>query len=73
MVPEIQIESQLLESAGIEDLKKIDIWLLLMTVFLVMNPDQSYPYEYDVKENQKHNSSNAVFPSAEHQLKSLLT
>ena len=44
-----------------------------MTIFLVMNPDQSYPYEYDAKENQKQNSSNAFFPSAEHQLKNLLT
>ena len=51
MAPEIQIESQLLESAGIKDFKKIDMWAFLMTIFLVMNPDQSYPYEHDLKEN----------------------
>lgn len=44
-----------------------------MTIFLVMNRDQSYPYEYSVKEKQKQNFSNVFFPSAEHQLKKLLT
>lgn len=44
-----------------------------MTIFLVMNRDQSYPYEYNVKEKQKQNFSNVFFPSAEHQLKKLLT
>ena len=73
MAPEIQIESQLLESAGIEDSKKIDIWASLKTTFLVMNRDQLYPYEHDVKEIQKQKSSNAFFPSAEHQLKNLTT
>ena len=38
-----------------------------------MNPDQSCPYQHDVKENQKRNSSDAFFPSTEHQLKNLLT
>ena len=73
MAHEIQIESQILESAGIEDSRKIDIWALLMTTFLVMNRDQLYPYEHDVKEIQKQKSSNAFFPSAEHQLKNLTT
>ena len=44
-----------------------------MTTFLIMNPDQSYPYKHDLKENQKQNSSNAFFPLAENQLKNLLT
>ena len=43
-----------------------------MTIFLVMNPDQSYSYEYNINENQKQNSSDAFFPSAEHTLKNLL-
>ena len=73
MAPEIHIEIQLLESAGIEDSKKDNIQALIMTIFLVMNRDQSYPYEYNVKEKQKQNFSNVFFPSAEHQLKKLLT
>ena len=51
MAPEISLE-YMLETASIEKLKAIDNWALLMTIFIVMNPDQKYPFELDVKEQQ---------------------
>ena len=42
----------MLETASIEQLKAFDNWPLLMTTFIVMNPDQGYPFELDVKEQQ---------------------
>ena len=45
MAPETQIDSQLFATADLNDLKKIDIWALLMTIYIINNPDQSYPFE----------------------------
>ena len=52
MAPEISLDQYILETASIEQLKAIDNWALLMTIFIVMNPDQEYPFELDVKEQQ---------------------
>ena len=52
MAPEIQTKIQLIYSARIVDMRKIDMQALTMTLFLIANPDLSYPYEYDVKELQ---------------------
>ena len=52
MAPEISLDQYMLETASIEQLKAIDNWALLMTIFIVMNPDQEYPFELDVKEQQ---------------------
>ena len=52
MVPEIQTETQLIDSVGNEDVKKIDIWELTVRVFLIVSPEIFYPYENDVKELQ---------------------
>ena len=52
MAPEISLDQYMLETAGIEQLKAIDNWALLMTMFIVMIPDQEYPFELDVKEQQ---------------------
>ena len=40
----------MLETAGIEQSKAIDNWALLTTIFIVMNPDQEYPFELYVKQ-----------------------
>ena len=69
MAPEILIQEELLEFAGIDEMEKIDIWALLMTLFFVINPDQTRPFELNISENKK-NSTNKVFvTSAEQQLK----
>ena len=52
MGPEISLDQYMLETASIEQLKAIDTWALVMTLFIVMNPDQEYPFELDVKELQ---------------------
>ena len=44
----------MLETASIETLRVIDNWALLMTAFIVMNPDQQYLFEFDIKE--QHNT-----------------
>ena len=49
MAPKTQIDPQLLATAGLNDFKKIDIWALLMTIYIIVNPDQSYPFAQDIK------------------------
>ena len=49
MAPEISLDQYILETASIEQLKAIDHWALLMTIFIVMNPDLEYPFKLDVK------------------------
>ena len=39
MAPEIVIEEYMLQTAGIDDLKSIDIWATVMTLFVLLNPD----------------------------------
>lgn len=49
MAPEIILESRKLSTASLEDMKAIDIWALGMTLFSILNPDTSYPFEIQVK------------------------
>ena len=50
MEPEISIEGEMLESACIDDLKAINVWALLMTFFVILNPDQRFPFHLNIKE-----------------------
>ena len=52
------LDQYMLETAIIEQLKVIDNWALLMTIFVVMNLEQEYPFELDVKEFHPNNSIN---------------
>ena len=49
MVPEIIIEELLIASAGIEELKTVNAWAVSLTFFTILNPDQSYPFQHDLK------------------------
>lgn len=49
MAPEIVLESQKLASATLEDMKAIDVWALGMTLFSILNPDTSFPFEIELK------------------------
>ena len=60
MAPEIMIEECMLQTAGIEDLKRIDIWAAVVTLFVSLNPDQRYPFEKDIK-LLKANTGNVCF------------
>ena len=53
MARETQIDSQLLVTADLNDLKKFDIWALLMTIYIIINPDQSYPFEQILRKSLK--------------------
>ena len=50
MAPKISIEGEMLESAFIDDLKAIDVWALLMTFFIILNPDKRFPFHLNIKE-----------------------
>ena len=52
MAPEIYLDQYMLETESIEQLKVIDNWEILMTIFTVMNPDQKCAFEFDVKGQQ---------------------
>ncbi|XP_066919695.1 calcium-dependent protein kinase 4-like [Clytia hemisphaerica] len=51
--PELHVEEFLITEATLDDLKKADMWALIMTLFTVINPDQRYPFQRDVKEVTK--------------------
>ena len=48
MAPEVMIEQCMLQTAEIEDSKRIDIWGTNMTLLFLLNPDQMYPFEKDI-------------------------
>ena len=74
MAPETQVDSQLLATADLNDLKKIDIWSLIMTIYIIINPDQLYPSEQDIKEEleKSHSTGKVLILTAEQQLKKFL-
>ena len=47
MAPEILVEESILKSAGVEQLKAIDVRALAMTFFVILNPDQKNPFLYE--------------------------
>ena len=49
MVPELIIEELSIASAGIDELKTVDVWTVSMTFFTILNPDQSYQLQNDLK------------------------
>ena len=49
MVPELTIEELLIASAASEELKTIDVWVVSMTFFTILNPDQTYPFQNDLE------------------------
>ena len=50
MAPGFSIEGEMLESACIDDLKAIDVWALLITFLVILNPDQRFPFHLNIKE-----------------------
>ena len=63
MVLEMIIEELSIVSAGIVELKTVDVWEVTMTFFAVLNPDQSYPFQNDLENIPNKVTSNieAVF------------
>ena len=50
MAPEISIEGEMLDSPCTDDLKAIDVWALLITFLVILNPDQRFPLHLNIKE-----------------------
>ena len=48
MAPEISID-KVMKSASIEQLKAIDVWAFALTTFMIINPDQDYPYQMNIE------------------------
>ena len=49
MVPDMIIVESSIASAGTDELKTVDVWVVSMTFFTILNPDQSYPFQHDLK------------------------
>ena len=49
MVPGLIIEELSIASAGTDGLKTVDVWVVSMTFFAILNPDQSCPFQNDLK------------------------
>ena len=49
MVPELIIEELSIASAGIDELMTTGVWVVLMMFFTILKPDQSYPFQHDLK------------------------
>ena len=47
MAPEILVEESILKSSGVEQLKSIDVRALVMTFFVILNPDQKNLFQYE--------------------------
>ena len=64
MSPEISVDTLKLTSVGIEQLKSIDKWALIMTIFVILNPDQEHPFflifQNDREKGVSNSSSNLL-------------
>ena len=45
MIAELTIEELSVPSAGIDELKTVDVWAVSMTLFTIWNPDQTYHFK----------------------------
>jgi len=55
MATKIVLESRKITTATLEDMKAIDVWAFGMTLFSIINPDTSFPFEIELK---------SIFPTA---------
>ncbi len=60
MAPEVYIDNFRLASANIDQLKAVDIWALLLTIFVTINPDQRYPYQFEIDDYIKKKKGHVV-------------
>ena len=62
MVPEMIIEELSIASARTDELKTVDVWVVSMTFFTILNPDQSYPFQHNLKNTPNEVTSNTKAP-----------
>ena len=68
VAPEISIQEELLKFERIEELEKIDFWVLLMTLFFAIKVDQAHPFELNISKSNKDSTGKVFVTSAEHQV-----
>ena len=49
-----------LSIVGIEQLKSIDNWALIMTIFVILNPDQEQPFFLDFQNDREKGVSDSA-------------
>ena len=49
MDPEMIIEELSIASAGVDELKTINVWVVSVIFFIILNPDHTYPFQNDLK------------------------
>ena len=47
--PELLVAQKRPNSMGHKDLVKVDVWAYGMTIFTILNPDQGFPYYFDIR------------------------
>ena len=64
MVPELIIEELSIASTGIDELKTVDVKVVSMIFFTILDPDQTYPFQNNLKNIYNNVTSNmkAAFP-----------
>ena len=60
MAPEILVDALKLTSVSIEQLKSIDNWTLIMTIFVILNPDQEHPFFLDFQNDREKRVSDSA-------------
>ena len=60
MAPELSVDALKLTSVGIEQLKSIDNWALIMTIFVILNPDQEYLFFLDFQNEREKEVSDSA-------------
>ena len=64
MAPEISID-KVMKSASIEQLKAIDVWAFALTTFMIINPDQDYPYQMNIELLKKESDETDILEQME--------
>ena len=60
MAPEIFVDALKLTIVGIELLKSIDNWALIMTIFVILNPDQEHLFFLDFQNDREKTVSDSA-------------
>ena len=60
MSPEVSVDALKLTSVGVEQLKSINNWALIVTIFVVLNPDQEHPFFLDFQNDREKGVSDSA-------------
>ena len=55
MAPEIIVDEIMLNTASIDQLMAVDVWALLLTIYIAINPDCPYPFYHEISQDKGNN------------------